>query len=128
MSELNANKECILDYFGKCVREEVYDRALYGAKRTLELTTKNPIVLEKYSIFSELTQEQKKKLYELITETTVDIIYRFLEMIEEHDEEFKIIIENSSGKYSLTDISEKMGSEIADVDYEDGWIRRFSKI
>lgn len=28
-------------------------------------------------------------------------------MIEEHDEEFKIIIENSSGKYSLTDISEK---------------------
>ncbi len=49
-------------------------------------------------------------------------------MIEEHDEEFKIIIENSSGKYSLTDISEKMGSEIADVDYEDGWIRRFSKI
>lgn len=58
----------------------------------------------------------------------MDIIYRFLEMIEEHDEEFKIIIENSSGKYSLTDISEKMGSEIADVDYEDGWIRRFSKI
>ena len=50
----------------------------------------------------------------------MDIIYRFLEMIEEHDEEFKIIIENSSGKYSLTDISEKMGSEIADVDYEDG--------
>ena len=46
MSELNANKECILDYFGKCVIEEVYDRALYGAKRTLELTTKNPIVLE----------------------------------------------------------------------------------
>ena len=62
MSELNANKECILDYFGKCVIEEVYDRALYGAKRTLELTTKNSIVLEKYSIFSELTQEQKKEI------------------------------------------------------------------
>ena len=29
---------------------------------------------------------------------------------------------------SLTDISEKMGSEIADIDYEDGWIRRFSKL
>lgn len=128
MSELNANKECILDYFGKCVIEEVYDRALYSAKRTLELTTKNSIVLEKYSIFSELTQEQKKKLYELITETTVDIIYRFLEMIEEHDDEFKIIIENGNSKYSLTDISEKMGSEIADVDYEEGWIKRFSKI
>ena len=28
MSELNANKECILDYFGKCVIEEVYDLSL----------------------------------------------------------------------------------------------------
>ncbi len=128
MNELNDNKECILDYFGRCVIEEVYDRALYGAKRTLELTTKNSMVLEKYSIFSELTQEQKKKLYELITETTVDIIYRFLEMIEEHDDEFKIIVERGNNNYSLTDISEKMGSEIADVDYEEGWIKRFSKI
>ena len=52
-----------------------------------------------------------------------------LEIFTDRDElKFKIIIENSSGKYSLTDISEKMGSEIADVDYEDGWIRRFSKI
>lgn len=128
MNELNDNKGCILDYFGKCVIEEVYDRALYGAKRTLELTTKNPMVLEKYSIFSELTQEQKKKLYELITETTIDTIYRFLEMIEEHDDEFKIIVESGNSNYSLTDISEKMGSEIADVDYEEGWIKRFSKI
>lgn len=128
MSELKDNKGFILDYFGKCVIEEVYDRALYGAKRTIDLTTKNPINLEKYSIFSELSQEQKKKIYELMTETTVDIIYRFLEMIEEHDDEFKIVVEKDNNKYSLTDISEKMGSEIADVEYEDGWIKRFSKI
>lgn len=63
-----------------------------------------------------------------MTQTTVDVIYRFLEMIEEHDDEYKIIVEKDNKKYSLTDISEKMGSEIADIDYEDGWIRRFSKI
>lgn len=63
-----------------------------------------------------------------MTETTVDIIYRFLEMIEEHDDEFKIVIEKYNSRYSLTDISEKMGSEIADVEYENGWIKRFSKI
>lgn len=127
MNDIN-NKEYILDYFGKCVIEEVYDNALYSAIRTLELTTKNPVKLEKYAIFSELTKEQKKKLNQLITETTVDIIYRFLEMIEEHDDEFKIIVEKDNSKYSLTDISEKMGSEIADIEYEDGWIKRFSKL
>lgn len=63
-----------------------------------------------------------------MTQTTVDVIYRFLEMIEEHDDEYKNIIEKDNKKYILTDISEKMGSEIADIDYEDGWIRRFSKI
>ena len=63
-----------------------------------------------------------------MTTTTVDVIYRFLEMIEEHDDEYKIIVEKDNKKYSLTDISEKMGSEIADIDYEEGWIRRFSQL
>ena len=49
-------------------------------------------------------------------------------MIEEHDEEFKVVIENGSESYSLTDISEKMGSEIADVEDEEGWINQFSKL
>ena len=125
---MDNNSKTVLDDFGKCVIEEVYDRSLYGAKRILELTTKNPIDLEQYSILSQLTEEQKKKIYDLMMQTTVDVIYRFLEMIEEHDDEYKIIVEKDNKKYSLTDISEKMGSEIADIDYEDGWIRRFSKI
>lgn len=41
---------------------------------------------------------------------------------------FKIIVEKDNKKYSWTDISEKMGNEIADIEYEDGWIRRFSQI
>ena len=43
-----------------------------------------------------------------MTQTTVDVIYRFLEMIEEHDDEYKIIVEKDNKKYSLTDISEKL--------------------
>ena len=125
---MNENNKKILDYFGKCVVKEVYDNALYSARSTLELTTKNPIELEKYAVLSELTEEQKHKLNQLLTQTTVDIIYRFLEMIEEHDDEFKIIVEKDNNKFSLTDISEKMGSEIADADDEDGWIKRFSEI
>ena len=60
-----------------------------------------------------MKEEKKKKIYELMTQTTVDVIYRFLEMIEEHDDEYKIIVEKDNKKYSLTDISEKMGSEFA---------------
>lgn len=118
----------VLDHFGKCVIEEVYDPAIYGASRIIDMTTKNVIDQQKYSVLSDLTGEQKEKLKELLNETTVDIIYRFLEMIEEHDDEFKIIIEKDGEKLSLTDISEKMGSEIADVESEDGWIRRFSEL
>ena len=120
--------EDILNYFGKCVIEEVYDPALYGVNQVIDLTTKNPIDQKNYSVFSDLTEEQKVKLKELMKSTTVDIIYRFLEMIEEHDDEFKIVIEKESESYSLTEISEKMGSEIADVESEEGWINRFSEL
>ncbi|SCY02797.1 hypothetical protein SAMN02910370_01100 [Lachnospiraceae bacterium XPB1003] len=127
MDNSNINDD-ILNYFGKCVIEEVYDPALYGVNRVIDLTTKNPIDQKNYSVFSDLTEEQKVKLKELMKSTTVDIIYRFLEMIEEHDDEFKIVIEKESESYSLTEISEKMGSEIADVESEEGWINRFSEL
>lgn len=127
MDNSNINED-ILNYFGKCVIEEVYDPALYGVNQVIDLTTKNPIDQKNYSVFSDLTEEQKVKLKELMKSTTVDIIYRFLEMIEEHDDEFKIVIEKESESYSLTEISEKMGSEIADVESEEGWIKRFSEL
>jgi len=125
---MDKQKEEILDYFGKCVIEEVYDAALYSAGRTVDYTTKNKIDLKHYSEFKTLSDKQREKVHELLKETTVDIIYRFLEMIEEHDEEFKIIVEKDNVTYSLTDISEKMGSEMAAVDDEEGWIKKFSKI
>ncbi len=127
MSDSDKTEE-IVDYFGECVIEEVYDPALFGANSIIDLTTKNSIDQKNYSVFSSFTEEQKEKLKELMKITTVDIIYRFLEMIEEHDDEFKIVIEKGEETYSLTDISEKMGSEIADAEDEEGWIRKFSEL
>ena len=126
MHNLKDNKEMALNYFGKCVVEEVYDRAVFGAKRIIDQTTPNPVDLKRYAVFSEFSQEQQEKVCDLLTETVMDTIYRFLEMIEEHDEEFKLFVEMNKVKYSLTNISEKMGSEIAD--YDDGWIKQFSRI
>lgn len=126
MNNSKNNKEIVLNYFGKCVIEEVYDRAIFGARRIIKQTTPNRMDLDRYAVFSEFSQEQQEKVCELLTETVVDTIYRFLEMIEEHDEEFKLVVEMNKVKYSLTDISEKMGSEIVDLD--DGWINRFSHI
>ncbi len=105
MSDSDKTEE-IVDYFGECVIEEVYDPALFGANSIIDLTTKNSIDQKNYSVFSDFTEEQKEKLKELMKCTTIDIIYRFLEMIE----------------------SEKMGSEIADAEDEEGWIRKFSEL
>ncbi|MCR5126512.1 MAG: hypothetical protein K6B69_00270 [Lachnospiraceae bacterium] len=127
MGDLNRTEKMV-DYFGKCVIEEVYDSALYSVNHIIDLSTKNPVDQKNYSVFADFTEEQKEKIKELMKQTTVDIIYRFLEMIEEHDDEFKIIIEKDEETYSLTDISEKMGSEIADVEDEEGWIRKFSHL
>lgn len=126
MNNSKDNKENALNYFGKCVIEEVYDRALFGAKRIVKQTTPNRMDLERYDVFSELSQEQQEKVCDLLTETVMDTIYRFLEMVEEHDDEFKLFVEMNKVGYSLTDISEKIGSEIADLD--DGWINQFSQI
>ncbi len=126
MNNLKDNKEKALNYFGKCVIEEVYDRALSGAKRIVKRTTPNHMDLEQYDVFSEFSQEQQEKVCDLLAETVMDTIYRFLEMVEEHDNEFKICVEMNKVEYNLIDISEKMGSEIADID--DGWISQFSQI
>lgn len=120
------NKEIALNYFGKCLIEEIYDRALFVARNIVKQITLNCIYLEKYNIFSEFSIEQQEKVCNLLMETVMDTIYRFFEMIEEHDGEFKLISDIKEGKYSLTDICEKVKEEIADID--DGWIKQFSKI
>ena len=115
----------LLEYFGQCLVEEVYDNALWVPERIIDCTTVNKIYQEKYKVFKELTEEQRVKIKELIRETTVDTIYRFLEMIEEHEDEFKLVVEKNGENYDLTDLSEKISSEI--VGDDDNWITRYSK-
>ena len=115
----------LLEYFGQCLVEEVYDNALWVPERIIDCTTVNKIYQEKYKVFKELTEEQRVKIKELIRETTVDTIYRFLEMIEEHEDEFKLVVEKNGENYDLTDLSEKISSEI--VGDDDNRITRYSK-
>jgi len=51
----------------------------------------------------------------------------FLEMFEENSKDVKLLISSKEGSYDLTEISEKMGSEIACYN-DEGWIQKFSKI
>ena len=115
----------ILEYFGQCLVEEVYDNALWAPETIVDGTTVNKIDQEKYKVLKDLKEEQREKIKELIRETTVDTIYRFLEMIEEHEDEFKLVAEKDRESYNLTDLSEGLSSEI--VGDDDNWIIRYSK-
>ena len=120
-------KQAILNSFGKSVIKEVRDGALKVSMDIVQQNTVNPIKQKQYSVLSTLTNEQQEAICDLLSETITDTIYRFLEMFEENANEMKIHLEFDGKKYDMTQISEKMGSEIACFG-DDGWIQKFSKI
>ncbi len=128
MKELaKEDKKNILNHFGKRIVEEVRDRALNISMDIAKNTTRNPVKQKQYSSLQSLTEEQQEAVCDLLSETVTDVIYRFLEMFEYHEAEMKLILIRNGENYDVTDLSEKMGSEIAC--YEDeGWIQQFSKI
>lgn len=128
MKSLNTQqKQEILDLFGKLVIENVRDGALDVSMQITKQTIINPIKAKQYSVLSNLSNEQQEAICDLLSETVTDTIYRFLEMIEENENNMKLIIVKDGEEYDMTKISEKMGSEIACYE-ENGWIQKYSKI
>lgn len=123
----NEEKSIILDRFGKSVIENVRDGVLSFSMCIVKQTTPNPRYLKKYGVLSDLTDEQKEKVCDLLSETITDTIYRFLKMFEECDDEIRLKVLYKGNEYDMMDISEEMGSEIT-FDDDSGWIQKFSKI
>ena len=90
-------------------------------------TTVNNLDLERYKVFTNLNNEEKEAMCDLLSETITDTIYRFLEMFEDYSDIMELDLIQGDNKYDIKLISEKMGSEIACYE-DDGWIQRFSKI
>lgn len=128
MYNLNKDeKQAIIDKFGKIVISEVRDRALKIAMGIVMQTTLNTRDFERYKSFSNMTDEEKNKVCDLLSATITDTIYRFLEMFEDYADVMELNIVNDGNKYDMKLLSEKMGSEIACYD-DEGWIQRFSKL
>ena len=119
-------REEILDYFGKEIIKR-RDGALKVSMNIAKLSTPNEFSKAKYNSFSTLTDKQQEDMCDLLSETITDIIYRMLEMFEECEDKMELIIKKDGKEYNMTEISEKMGSEIANYE-DDGWIQKFSKI
>jgi len=117
-------REEILDYFGKeaIIRR---DRVLEISMGIAKLTTVNNLKRKQYKSFTTLTEKQQEDMCDLLSETITDTIYEFLEMFEECEDKMELVIKKDGKEYDMTEVSEKMGSEI--VDSEDGWIQKFSK-
>ena len=128
MNNLNKDeKQSLLDIFGKILISEVRDRALKISRNIVMQTTVNNLDLERYKVFTNLNNEEKEAMCDLLSETITDTIYRFLEMFEDYSDIMELDLIQGDNKYDIKLISEKMGSEIACYE-DDGWIQRFSKI
>ena len=128
MNNLNKDeKQSLLDIFGKILISEVRDRELKISMNIVMQTTVNNLDLERYKVFTNLNNEEKEAMCDLLSETITDTIYRFLEMFEDYSDIMELDLIQGDNKYDIKLISEKMGSEIACYE-DDGWIQRFSKI
>ena len=128
MNNLNKDeKQSLPDIFGKILISEVRDRALKISMNIVMQTTVNNLDLERYKVFTNLNNEEKEAMCDLLSETITDTIYRFLEMFEDYSDIMELDLIQGDNKYDIKLISEKMGSEIACYE-DDGWIQRFSKI
>lgn len=118
----------LLDSFGEQLIKEVRDRALGISMGIVKRTTPNQLDLERYKIFENLTDDEKEAVCDLLSETITDTLYRFLEMFEENPDKMKLMLVDGDDLTDMVDISEKMGSEIACYDDDEGWIQRYSEI
>jgi len=120
-------KQELLDKFGKKVIEHVRDVSLAIAMDITKGKTPNSIKKLQYNRLSNLSEDDKELVCDLLSETITDTIYNFLDMFEAYSDEMKLYVLNENVEYDMCTISEKMGGEIAFQD-EDGWIQKYSKI
>lgn len=120
-------KQELLDKFGKKVIEHVRDVSLAIAMDITKGKTSNSIKKLQYNRLSNLSEDDKELVCDLLSETITDTIYNFLDMFEAYSDEMKLYVLNENVEYDMCTISEKMGGEIAFQD-EDGWIQKYSKI
>ena len=120
-------KQELLDKFGERVIGHVRDISLKSAMGKAKVNTVNPVKKEQYSGLSNLSEEEKELVCDLLSETITITIYNFLDMFEAYSDEMKLNVIHDNNEYDLCSITEKMGGEIAFAD-EDGWIQKFSKI
>lgn len=120
-------KQKIMDAFGEIVISNVRDNSLKISMDIVKRTTKNQIKLQQYDKLDDLSSEEQEQICDLISETVTDVIYRFLELFEENSDNMKLLYNYNGTDYDLTNVSEKMGNEIACFE-DTGWIQKFSKL
>lgn len=128
MNNLSMNqKKEIMDAFGELVITDVRDSSLKIAMDIVKRTTANQVKINQYADLADLSVEEQESICDLLSETVTDVIYRFLEAFEENSDKIKLYYNYNGTDYDLTQVSEKMGSEIARFE-DDGWIQKFSEL
>ncbi len=120
---MNNNQE-ILDEFGKCIVNQVYDDSIKYFDELICGNTKWGTGKEYTEIFQKLNTEERKILYKYVDDTIRTVIFGVLGIFEEN-ENYKLVYGNlCNEQIDLNKISEMLKAELS---RENGWVDRFSK-
>ncbi|WP_248804786.1 hypothetical protein [Pseudomonas sp. MWU13-2100] len=110
-----------LDSFGKQLITSVRDRSIEKFEKITIGALKSQKALELHKLIQQFDENQKKVIRTLIIESIDNTIFNFLDMIEQHEDNIKLIVSNKN----INEISDGLSGELLT---EDGWIERFSKL
>lgn len=117
----------LLDRFGKRVIEFRDNNLEFFMEHATTGKSVNPVMRKQYGILATLSDEQREKVNDLLSETITTAIFDFLHMFADYEDEMKLILIKDGKEYDYTRITEHAGSEIA-CHEDDGWIQKFSKV
>ncbi len=114
----------MLDAFGKLLMEEVRDYSLERAKNIINGEVKAPELIQLSNKITNMNEHELSIIKELINENTNNVIFNFLNLLEQNEDILKLIyINEKNEEHNIVDLSDGLAGELFT---EDGWIEKFS--
>ncbi|RKZ38974.1 MAG: hypothetical protein DRR00_33750 [Candidatus Parabeggiatoa sp. nov. 3] len=118
-------KDEVLEKFGQILMSEVRDEAIEKYEMIAAGTLKSTPAMELNKKLSSFSDEQLSIVRQLVASSIDDVIYHFLWMLEQHEEDIDMTCSEDaeSTKENVINISDGLSGELYT---EDGWIAKFS--
>lgn len=113
-----------LEKFGNILITQVRDQAITQYDKTVAGKMISDISPTLSKDLSNFTEEQLLLIRKLIVGSIDSVIYNFLWMLEDNEDEIELIYSDETKKININQLSDGLSGEIFT---EDGWIAKYSK-